>query len=73
MKRNGVGITGFIFACLAIIFCWVPWLNWILWAIGAIVSIVGVTRTPRGFAIAGLIISCCGLIIVATMMTMGII
>ena len=54
---------GFILALLGLIFSWVPGLGWVLWALGLIFSFVGIFRTPRGLAIAGLVISCIALIV----------
>ena len=62
-KSNGVGIAGFVLALCALFFSWTPGLNWILWALGLILSLVGIFRKPKGLAIAGLIISCLGLIL----------
>lgn len=62
-KSNGLGTAGFVLALLGLIFCWVPVFNWILWLLGLIFSICGVLKTPKGLAIAGLVISCLGLIL----------
>jgi hypothetical protein len=61
---NGVGTAGFVLALIGLIFCWVPVVNWILWILGAILSIVGCFREPRGLAIAGVVISFIGLILI---------
>jgi hypothetical protein len=63
-KSNGVGTAGFVLALIGFIFCWVPILDWILWILGAILSIVGCFREPRGLAIAGVVISFIGLILI---------
>ena len=62
-QSNGMGITGFVLALLALLLCWVPVLNWILWILGLIFSIIGMFKKPKGLAIAGLIISLLGLIV----------
>lgn len=62
-KTNGMAVAGFVLALLGLLLCWVPVLDWILWVLGVIFSFVGMFRTPRGFAIAGLIISFIGVII----------
>ena len=62
-KSNGLGTAGFVLALLGLILCWIPVLDWILWLLGLIFSIIGVFRQPKGLAIAGLVISCLGLII----------
>lgn len=61
---NGIGTAGFVLALLALVFCWVPFLDFILWLLGAIFSIIGLFRAPRGFAIAGTVISSLGIIII---------
>jgi hypothetical protein len=63
-KGNGVGTAGFVLALIGLIFCWVPAVNWILWILGAILSIVGCFKEPRGLAIAGVVISFIGLILI---------
>lgn len=54
---NACGMTGFILSLLAVVFCWQLVLAGILWLIGLIFSIVGLGSRPRGFAVAGLMIS----------------
>lgn len=61
---NGLGTAGFILALLALIFCWVPVLDWILWILGLVLSFCGVFQAPKGLAIAGLVISLIGLILI---------
>jgi len=62
-KSNSMGIAGFVLAIVALILGWIPVLGWLIWLLGLIFSIVGVTRTPKGLAIAGLVISLLGLIL----------
>ena len=62
-KTNGLGITGFVLAIIAVFLGWIPILGWIMWALGLIFSAVGVFRTPKGLAIAGLVISLIDLIL----------
>jgi hypothetical protein len=62
-ESNGVGTAGFVLAICGVIFGWVPVIGWILWLLGLILSIVGVTRNPKGLAIAGLVISLIGIIL----------
>lgn len=59
-----MGTAGFILALLALIFCWVPVLDWILWILGLVLSFCGVFKAPKGLAIAGLVISLIGLILI---------
>ena len=65
-KSNGIGIAGFVLALAALVLVWAPILNSILWLLGLILSGVGVTKQPRGLAIAGLCISLIGLVILLT-------
>ena len=69
-KSNGLGITGFVCALVALLFSWVPVLGWILWVLGLIFSAVGLAKAPRGLAIAliGLIL----LIILAAAVTAAV-
>ena len=62
-KKNSLGLAGFILAIIALLTGWIPVLGWIVWALGALFSFIGIFKSPRGFAIAGLIISFIGLII----------
>ena len=62
-KKNGLGIAGFVVALVALVFCWVPIFNWILWAVGLILSFIAIFKQPKGFAIAGLVISLVGLVL----------
>ena len=63
-KKNGIGTAGFILALIGLVFCWVPILDWILWFLGILFSFIGVFKQPRGLSIAGLVISCIGIIII---------
>ncbi len=56
-KSNGLGLTGFIIAIVALFLGWVPVLGWIIWVLGLIFSFIGVFKKPKGLAIAGLVIS----------------
>ena len=60
---NAMGTAGFIIASVTIFLFWIPVLGWILWLLGLIFSGIGVTRKPKGLAIAGLVISLIGLIL----------
>ena len=62
-KSNGVGTAGFVLALIALFLGWVPVLGWIIWFLGLILSFVGVFGTPKGMAIAGLVISLIGIIL----------
>lgn len=65
-KSNGMGTAGFVLALLAFVFCWVPVLDFILWFLGALFSFIGVFRQPKGLAIAGLVISFIGIIVIVS-------
>ncbi|HSH52784.1 MAG TPA: hypothetical protein VK982_13750 [Bacteroidales bacterium] len=65
-KKNGVGVAGFVLALIAIFLGWVPVLGWIVWLLGLILSFAGVFKKPRGLAIAGLVISLIGIILLLT-------
>ena len=60
---NAMGTAGFIIALVTIFLFRIPVLGWILWLLGLIFSGIGVTRKPKGLAIAGLVISLIGLIL----------
>lgn len=62
--RNGLGTAGFILALVAFFLSWIPVINWILWILGTIFSLIGLTRRPKGLAIAGTIISFIAVIII---------
>ena len=71
-KSNGLGTAGFVLALIGLFLGWVPVLGWICWFLGAIFSVVGLFKAPRGFAIAGTIISFIGIILLV-MLTGGLI
>jgi hypothetical protein len=56
-RTNGLGITGFVLALLGLLLIFIPVINWIFDLLGFIFSFIGIFKAPRGFAIAGLIIS----------------
>ena len=62
-QKNGLGLAGFILALVGLFLDWIPVLGWLIWLLGAIFSIIGLFKQPRGFAIAGTIISFLGFII----------
>ena len=65
-KSNGTGTAGFVLALIAIFLGWVPVLGWVVWFLGLILSFVGVFKQPKGLAIAGLVISLIGIILMLT-------
>lgn len=62
-RSNSLGTAGFVLSLIAVFLGWVPVLGWILWLLGLILSACGVFKTPKGLAIAGLVISLIGLIL----------
>jgi hypothetical protein len=62
-RVNSVGLTGLILASIAIFVSCVPVFGWVCWLSGLILSIVGLSKEPRGTAVAGLIISLVNLMI----------
>lgn len=65
-NKNGIGLTGFILALISLIVGFIPVVGWIVWVLGAIFSIIGLFKKPRGFAIAGFIISFIDIILLIT-------
>lgn len=62
-ESNGLGTAGFVLSIISLFLGWIPLLGWLLWILGLIFSLIGIFKKPRGFAIAGLIISLIGLIL----------
>ena len=56
-RKNGIATTGFIFSLISLGLSWLPGFNIILWILAIVFSSVGLSRSPKGYAIAGLIIS----------------
>lgn len=65
-KSNGIGTAGFVIALIAVFLGWIPVLGWILWVLGLILSFIAVFKEPRGLAIAGLVISLLGILLLLT-------
>lgn len=64
--RNGAGIAGFVLACFAIVFCWIPGVDFVLSVIGIVCSAIGLGKdkqSSRGLAVAGLVISIIALLL----------
>lgn len=62
-KSNGIGTAGFILALIGIFIGWLPVIGWIVLFLGLLFSFIGIFKSPKGKAIAGLVISIVGLII----------
>lgn len=67
--KNGIAIAGFVLSLVAVFSSTLPVARWIVWVLGFIFSIVGLTKKPRGFAVAGLIISLFGLMLILFLAT----
>lgn len=62
-ESNGIGTAGFVLSIIAIFLGWIPFLGWLIWLLGLILSFAGVFKNPKGLAIAGLVISFIGIIL----------
>ena len=71
-KNNGMGIAGFVLALVALFSSWVPIARWIVWLLGLIFSLIGLGKEPKGFAVAGLILSLVGIILIITILVLGV-
>jgi hypothetical protein len=56
-EPNKPGIAGFILALIAVFVGSVPVIGWIIWLVGMILSAIGLSRTPKNFAVAGIVLS----------------
>lgn len=68
-KSNDIGLIGFCISLLALFLFWFPIFGWPLWVVGLALSFIGVFKEPRGFSIAGLVISFVGLIMLILFIT----
>lgn len=62
-ETNGLGTTGFVLSLISLFIGWIPYIGWIIWILGLIFSFIGVFKKPAGLAIAGLVISLIGIIL----------
>lgn len=69
-ERNNMGISGFVVSIVAFLLFWVPIMGGIFWLLGLIFSCMGLTKKPKGLAIAGLVISLIGLLFFIARMVM---
>ena len=67
-KKNGLGLTGFVLSMICLVFSWAPGVNFLIWILGLVFSAVGVFKKPRGFAIAGLVISLISILVIIFLM-----
>lgn len=56
-RTNSIGTAGFVVALMGVLLSWLPGVNLIIWSLGLVLSFIGIFKRPRGFAIAGFIIS----------------
>jgi len=56
-KSNTIGVIGFICSLVSILLCGVGGIGIFVWIFGFLFSLIGIFKEPRGFAIAGFIIS----------------
>ncbi len=67
---NGMATAGFVLALVTLFFGWIPVLGWIIWVLGLIFSSIGLAKAKnvegkgKGLAIAGLIISLVGIVLI---------
>lgn len=59
---NSMGTAGFVLSLVSLLGFWLPYVGGLTWLLGLIFSIIGMTRPPRGLAIAGFAISLLGLV-----------
>lgn len=57
------GIIGLCLAILACLFSVSPKIGAIIWGLGVLFCVLGLVKPPRAAAIAGLVISCIGLLV----------
>ena len=63
-QRNGIGLTGFIMSLLCLVTSWAPIVNIVMWILGFVFSAVGLFKKPKGFAIAGMVISLISILLI---------
>lgn len=64
-RSNGFGKAGLALSILGVVFCWLPVFGWLFTPLAFLFSFIGIFRSPRGQAIAGIIISGVSLLLVA--------
>lgn len=67
--KNSIGTAGFVLAIVAILISWLPLLGFIVWILGAVFSLVGLSKQPRGLAIAGSVLSFIGIVLLILLVT----
>lgn len=56
-ETNSMGTAGFVLSIITVIIGWLPYFGWAIWLMAVVFSCIGMSRRPRGLAIAGLIIT----------------
>lgn len=62
--------AGFVLALASVLFSWSGFIGWIIWVLGLVFSCIGLSRAKsmsgngRGLAIAGIILSLIGVIMI---------
>ena len=74
---NGMAIAGMVLAICAVVLGWLPTISFVCWILGLIFSIVGLRNANRGapyrgMAIAGLVISLAGIVLLITLVIVGL-
>ena len=62
-KTNGLGVAGFLLALINLFLLWIPGIGAILCFLSLLFSFLGLFKAPRGFAIAGFVLSIVALIV----------
>ena len=63
IRSNGLGVAGFVMAVISIFIGWIPFIGAIPLGLAILFSIIALFRSPRGLAIAGLIVSGIALVV----------
>lgn len=61
-RSNGIGAAGLTLSILSFFLGWIPVIGPVMWFLGLLFSFIGLFKSPRGGAIAGMIISCIGVV-----------
>lgn len=57
-KSNGIGTAGFVLSLVSLCCSFFPPVGLLIWFLGFLLSFIGLFQQPRGYAIAGFVISC---------------
>ena len=56
-QSNSMGTAGFVLSLVSMFLGWLPYCGWAIWLLAVVFSAIGLSRRPRGLAVAGLVIS----------------